>query len=76
MVLSDSAASWLQSLGRGKEEEDAEGGEEKPEPHTRCFGTAPLTVTAKPCRRQLSPKLLVCLSAFLLGVGPAGWLPA
>lgn len=43
---SDSAASWLQSPGRGKEEkeEDAEGGEEKPEAHTRCFGTAPLTV--------------------------------
>lgn len=43
---SDSAASQLQSPGRGKEEkeEDAEGGEEKPEAHTRCFGTAPLTV--------------------------------
>lgn len=43
---SDSAASRLQSPGRGKEgkEEDAEGGEEKPEAHTRCFGTAPLTV--------------------------------
>lgn len=43
---SDSAASRLQSPGRGKEEEeeeDAEGGEEKPEAHTRCFGTAPLT---------------------------------
>lgn len=47
--VSDSAASRLQSPGRGKEEkeEDAEGGEEKPEAHTRGFGTAPLTVQSR-----------------------------
>lgn len=47
VLRSDSAASRLQSPGRGKEE-GAEGGEEKPEPHTRCcFGAAPLTAPAK-----------------------------
>lgn len=53
MVCSDSAASRLQSPGRGKEEKE----EEKLEPHTGCFRTAPLTVSAKHLCADLSSSL-------------------